>query len=95
MASLLGRLEPATPLAAVQRAWPGAVGETISAQATPTAVRGGVLSVTCRSSVWAQELEMMGPELIERLNGAVGDRLIMSLRASASAPRSWTDPVDR
>jgi len=44
------------------------VGPAIAAEATPTAERGGVLTVSCSASVWAAELEMMAPELVARLN---------------------------
>jgi predicted nucleic acid-binding Zn ribbon protein len=89
MGQLTERLAPKTALAEVQRVWPEAVGEVIAREALPTAERGGVLTVTCRSSVWAQELDLMGPELLERLNRALGQARLTGLRCSASAPRSW------
>ena len=46
-------LEPDSLLAYVQRAWPGAVGVTIAAEAQPTTERGGVVTVSCSASVWA------------------------------------------
>jgi predicted nucleic acid-binding Zn ribbon protein len=61
-------LAPATLLAQVQRIWAEAVGATIAAEATPTAERGGVLTVSCSASVWAQELDLMAPMLLARLN---------------------------
>lgn len=82
--SLAGRLEPQTPLAAVQRAWPGAVGDAIAAEARPTAEREGVVTVTCRAAVWAHELDLMGPDLIERLNGALGTPAVRALRCVAT-----------
>ena len=51
-------------LAEVQRVWPAAVGEAIAAEAEPTGERDGVLVVTCSSAVWAQELDLMAPELV-------------------------------
>ena len=54
---LADRLAPATTLAAVQRAWPEAAGEAFAAQSEPTGEAGGVVTVTCSSAVWAQELE--------------------------------------
>ena len=64
-------LAPATLLAAVQRAWPEAAGEAIAREAAPVAERGGVVTVACSASVWAQELDLMAPLLIEKLNAAV------------------------
>jgi predicted nucleic acid-binding Zn ribbon protein len=59
--------EPATPLAAVQRAWPDAVGEAIAREATPVAERDGVVTVACRSATWAQELDLLGGRIRDQL----------------------------
>jgi predicted nucleic acid-binding Zn ribbon protein len=83
LASLADDLAPQTLLADVQRAWPGAVGETIAAQAQPTAERGGVVTVSCAASVWAQELDLMAPQIIERLNDALATRGVSRLRCIA------------
>ena len=49
-------------LAAVQRAWPDGGGRGRSQpRRTPSAERDGVVTVACASSVWAQELTLMGP----------------------------------
>ena len=80
--------EPDTLLAAVQRVWPATVGATIADAAQPTAERGGVLTVSCAASVWAQELDLMGPTIVERLNQALSDGGIERLRCVATpAPR--------
>ena len=34
---------------------------------------GGKLTFNCRSAAWAQELELLAPELLERLNGALAE----------------------
>jgi predicted nucleic acid-binding Zn ribbon protein len=61
-------LEPESLLGEVQRAWRGAVGAGIAAEAEPTAERGGVVTVSCSASVWAQELDLMAPAILARLN---------------------------
>jgi predicted nucleic acid-binding Zn ribbon protein len=63
----LERAEPATLLAAVQSAWPGAVGEAIAREATPVAERSGVVTVACASSAWAQELDLLGGRIVEKI----------------------------
>jgi len=81
---------PATLLARVQACWPGAVGEAIAAEATPVAERAGTVTVNCRSAVWASELELLAPDLVARLNEALGDQRpgpVTRLRARASAAR--------
>ncbi len=61
-------LAPQTLLAEVQRVWPDAVGPAIAGDARPTAERAGTLTVSCSAAVWAQELDLMGPAILERLN---------------------------
>jgi len=89
VAALVHELAPATGLAALQRAWPGAVGGLIAAQAHPSAERGGIVTVTCSSSVWAQELTLMGPELTGRLNAALGGSIVAELRFRATPAGAW------
>ena len=83
LAALTARLEPATPLGRVQGAWSAVVGEAIAAHCTPTAERRGALEVRCDEAVWAAEVELMAPELIERLTGALDGLEITSLRCRA------------
>jgi predicted nucleic acid-binding Zn ribbon protein len=91
LGSALGPLQvdlaPDTLLAEVQRAWPAAVGETIAGQAQPVAERGGVLTISCAASVWAQELDLMGPELVERLNKTLEQGSLTRLKCVATPPR--------
>lgn len=75
--------EPETVLAAVQRAWPQVVGPQIAAAAQPIAERRGVLTVACSAAVWAQELDLMAPEIIVRLNQALAQAPIERLRCVA------------
>jgi predicted nucleic acid-binding Zn ribbon protein len=91
---LTERLAPRSTLGDVQRAWPEAVGPVIAREAAPTAERGGTLTITCRSSVWAQELDLMGPELVGKLNARLGGERITGLRCVASPPRSWVRDDD-
>ena len=55
-------------------------GPAIAAEARPTAERGGVLTVSCSGSVWAHELDLLSPVLIERLNGLLRKGEIVRLR---------------
>jgi predicted nucleic acid-binding Zn ribbon protein len=83
LTSLADDLAPRTVLADVQRAWPDTVGAAIAAQALPTAERGGVVTVSCSASVWAQELDLMGPQIVERLNAALPGVSVSRLRCIA------------
>jgi predicted nucleic acid-binding Zn ribbon protein len=86
--------EPRTLLAATQSAWPAAAGARVAAEAEPVAEREGVVTIACRSATWAQELDLLQPELLERLNGALSeaDELaggggVQALRFTADASR--------
>jgi predicted nucleic acid-binding Zn ribbon protein len=87
--ALADALAPQTLLAEVQRVWPAAVGELVAAHATPTGERDGTLVVSCDAAVWAQELDLMGPELVGRLNAALGAEKVRALRCQAAPARGW------
>jgi predicted nucleic acid-binding Zn ribbon protein len=74
------RAAPATTLARIQGCWHEVAGPAIGEEAQPVSERSGVLTVACRSSVWAQELELLSPGLIEGLNAALGGSAVRSLR---------------
>ena len=77
------RWAPDTLLGEVQRVWGEAVGDAIAAEAKPARERGGVLTVSCSAAVWAQELDLMAPAIIERLNAILGGERIKRLRCVA------------
>ena len=68
----VGSAAPATLLARVQSAWATAVGDVVAAEAEPVAEREGLVTVACRSSLWASELQLMGPQLTASLNAGLG-----------------------
>ena len=67
LGALRQAIAPQTMLAAVQSAWSATAGEAIAAEAEPVSERDGVVTVACRSATWAQELDLIGPQLLERL----------------------------
>ena len=77
---------PATLLAAVQAAWPQAAGEGLAAAAQPVSASERVVTIACESGVWAHELELLGPDLLERLNAALGEARIEKLRFVVGSP---------
>ena len=88
--ALAGALAPAGTLAGVQACWVQVAGPVVGAEAEPVAEREGIVTVSCRSATWAQELELLSDELLERLNLALdpgGERPpVVALRFSAAAP---------
>jgi predicted nucleic acid-binding Zn ribbon protein len=79
-------LAPQTLLAEVQRAWPDAVGAAIAAEAEPSSERGGMLTISCSGSVWAQELDLMGPAILESLNRSLRAGRVTRLRCVTLPP---------
>ena len=80
----LDQAAPKTPLAALQGAWVEVVGEQIAAVTSPISERGGEVTVSCSDSVWAQELDLMQAQLLERLRERLGERAPQSLRFRVS-----------
>ncbi|HET6448827.1 MAG TPA: DciA family protein [Conexibacter sp.] len=85
LAPLQASLAPRTLLAEVQRAWPEAAGAAIAREAAPVSERGGVVTVACAASVWAQELDLMAPLLIEKLNASIEVGEVRRLRCVTGA----------
>ncbi len=78
--ALTATIAPATTLARVQAVWESAVGPLIASEARPTAERNGTLTITCDAAVWAQELDLMASELVEKLNASLAEDAIRELR---------------
>ena len=81
---------PQTLLAAAQSAWPQAAGMRVAEEARPVIERDRVITVACRSATWAQELDLLGATLLERLNadaGVSGHGGIERLRFTADGAR--------
>jgi hypothetical protein len=68
----LGRFGSAGQMADLVAAWPGAVGETVAANAWPARLaRDGTLHVAAASSTWAFELQQLEREIVERLRATL------------------------
>jgi predicted nucleic acid-binding Zn ribbon protein len=68
---VLRDVAPATLLARVQAVWGEVAGPRLAAAAAPVSERDGVVTVACESAVWAQELELLGPDLLTRFGEAL------------------------
>lgn len=80
LANMARGLAPASTLARVQEVWEQVAGPAVAAAATPMGERDGIVTVGCQDAVWAQELSLMAPSVIPRLNAALGDGAITELR---------------
>ena len=80
----LGRFGSAGAMTDVVAAWPGAVGETVAANAWPARIaRDGTLHVNASSSTWAFELQQLEGEIAGRLREALGEAAPPRVRFAA------------
>jgi predicted nucleic acid-binding Zn ribbon protein len=59
--------------------WDQAVGDVLARHAQPGAIRGKKLTVTVDSSAWMQQLSLLKPEIIEKLNRLLGGGAVESI----------------
>ena len=86
----VARAEPQTPLTRLQRVWAPAVGEAVAPHATPTAMSAdGVVTVTCDAAVWAQEVDLLSYEVMQRLNAELGSNTVRELRCRSTEAAGW------
>jgi predicted nucleic acid-binding Zn ribbon protein len=72
---VVSQAAPAGLLARVQAVWPEVAGALVAEESSPEREQNGTVTVACRSSIWAQELELLGEDLRARLNGRLGPAL--------------------
>lgn len=59
--------------------WDEVVGPQINAHAQPARIRDGVLEVRVDQAVWMQQLQLMKPKILARLNERLGDKAIKDI----------------
>jgi predicted nucleic acid-binding Zn ribbon protein len=88
------------PLTRLVAIWPDVMGAAIAAQAWPLRVsRDGTLHVATSSATWANELTLLGDEILGRLRAELGPETPSSLRCAvgpvpepaAATPSSMPD----
>jgi len=84
---LTARLAPATLLGEVQRVWEAAAGPQIAREAQPVSEREGTVTLQCATATWMQEIELMGPLLVQGLNEQLGGTRVTAVRATMSGRR--------
>jgi hypothetical protein len=72
------------------------VGEQVAARCEPASLGQGVLKVWAASAPWANELKYLAPEVIRRVNAAVGQTVVRELKvALRPGPGSGNGPGGR
>jgi predicted nucleic acid-binding Zn ribbon protein len=96
LGAVRARTEPKTLLGAVQGAWSAAAGAAVAAEADPVSERDGVVTIACRSATWAQELDLLQDQLLDRLRQALSEsaqgsseRPLRGLRFTADGARHF------
>ncbi|MBC7332912.1 MAG: DUF721 domain-containing protein [Actinobacteria bacterium] len=60
--------------------WCEIVGENISKKTEPRKLVNGVLYIQVVNSMWANELSLMCPKLIEKINSFVGEDVVKQIK---------------
>lgn len=66
----LGRL---TVMSGLATKWETLLGSGIAGHSRPDSIRGGVLTVIVESSAWMNQLSLLSPDIIAKLNEGLGD----------------------
>jgi hypothetical protein len=81
-------------------AWERAVGEPVAGGTRPKAFRRGQLTVECASSVWANELTYLGPQILRRMDEVAPGHPVERFRfvvgrlpAAKDVPRTASESV--
>ncbi len=67
----------------IWRVWDKAVGQPIASKARPSAFRQGILTVAVTSAPWMQQLGFLKQQLIEAVNGALGEEMVTEIYLKA------------
>jgi predicted nucleic acid-binding Zn ribbon protein len=60
--------------------WDDVVGDHIAKATTPVRIVQGVLVVKVKTSAWRNELTLQKRMLVQRLNDAIGERVVKDIR---------------
>ena len=70
---------PAVQEPVVFAVWRRVVGEAVTERSSPRSFENGVLRIDVIDPTWGRVLEGMSPELLGKLNGALGKRLVRAI----------------
>ena len=70
-------------LAKLHRQWAKAVGASVAAHAQPESLKGGRLTLIVDSHPWMNQLSLLSPGIIEKVNEALGAEEVTELRFHA------------
>lgn len=74
--------------------WEKAVGLAIARHAQPQAVRGKKLTLIVDSPAWMQQLSLLKPEIIEKVNSTLGKKTINDIALRIGEVESRAEPPE-
>lgn len=69
--------------------WPALVGPELAAHSRPEGYSDSVLTVRTDSTSWASQLRMLAPNLVAKLNEALGDGAVTRVKVLGPDAPSW------
>lgn len=69
--------------------WPALVGPVNAAHAQPESFVDRVLTVRADSSTWAASLRLLAPQLVAKLNEALGEGSVLRILVLGPVAPSW------
>lgn len=69
--------------------WEELVGGPIAQNTKPESYEDGVLHVRARSTTWATQLRWMADEMVQKLNGVLGEGTVQRVTVQGPAAPSW------
>ena len=74
------RRQPDAGLTQIWDLWENIVGEMLAENARPAAFKGKLVLVHVESSVWIHHLQFLKPDLIQKINAALGKPMVEDIR---------------
>lgn len=69
--------------------WASIVGDTVAQHSAPESFAAGIVTVRTDSTAWASQLRLMTPQLLAKLNEALGDGTIKRITIKGPDAPSW------
>lgn len=76
-------------LKAVLANWPSLVGQANADHSTPEAYIDKVLTIRADSTAWATSLRLLAPQLVAKLNAALGDGTVARIEVLGPSAPNW------
>jgi len=81
--------QPRVSLNMLQARWPQLAGDINALHSKPVALDGKVVLVLAESTTWASALRLMAPQLVARINEAIGDGSVTRVDVRGPDGPSW------